>query len=334
MPSVLFIGGTQLTSSDLHLLYARAFAEIGWRATFLSHDSDLPSGERIVQQIGAGFSPLHFALVNRRIRRVARTLRPDLVFITGSNWYVLPETIRRLRRDGARVVLNEQHLQVFRPHQAEALQLYDHVFTQDGGLVRLLRSTSRARAVSLLGPACDPREHRPLALDDDERADLEADVGCVGWGYPNRLALFESLLPFKLRLWGRGWEASAALRPVVRREAVYGLKKTKIYNATAISVNLQSRVYQMEGVTCRPFEVAACGGFCLTEDRPDLHAFFRVDDDIVSFSDAADLERKVAYFLAHDDERRDIAARARARVLREHTYVHRARQVLDAVGLA
>ena len=42
---------------------------------------------------------------------------------------------------------------------------------------------------------------------------------------------------------------------------------------------------------------------------------------------------KIAHFLAHPDERRAVAGRARARALREHTYGHRVQQVIATVGL-
>lgn len=333
--TVLVVGGTQVTTSDLHLLYHRAFQRLGWRSLFLSNDSHLPFAEKVLQQSRLRFSDAHFALFNRRLRAAASEVRPDLVFITGSNWYVLPATVTHLqRRYGARVVLNEQHLQVFRPYQAECLQLFDHVFTQDSGLTSLLAHASPARAVSLLGPACDAQEHRPLALTEGDRAAYGADVGYLGYAYANRLALFEQLTSFRIRLWGVGWDRSEALRPYFDPRPVHGLKKTKIYNATGVIVNLQSVSYQLDGVTCRPFEVAACGGFCISEARRDLSRFFRIGEEMISFEDATDLKTKIAYYLAHPDEARDLAARARARVLAEHTYEHRARQVINTLRLA
>jgi spore maturation protein CgeB len=331
--TVLIIGGTQATTSDLHLLYHRAFQRAGWRSRFLSHDSHLPFGEKLLQQSQLRFSRLHFALFNQRVKSAARESRPDLVFITGSNWYLTPETVRGLRRLGARVVLNEQHLQVFRRYQAESLGIYDHVFTQDGALASILQAASPARSVSLLGPACDPEEHRRLDLTSEDRADLGAEVCYLGYAYPNRIAACERLTGFGLRLWGMGWDRSEVLSPFFRREPVHGLKKTRIYNATAVNVNIQSNFYQLDGVTCRPFEVAACGGFCLCEERRDLGRFFAVGDEVVAFDGPEDLRAKVAYYLAHEDERRELAERARARVLREHTYGHRVGQVLSAVGL-
>lgn len=332
MPTVLIVAGTQVTTSDLHLLYHRAFSAAGWHAVFCSHDHALPFGEKVLQQSRLGFSRLHFALVNRRVLSFARRHRPDLVFISGSNWYLWPDTVRALKRQGAKVVLNEQHLQVFRPHQAGCLPLYDHVFTQDSALVALLRAASAARAVSLLGPACDPREHRVLDLSKEERADLAADVVYLGYAYPNRIAMMEALLEFDVRLWGIGWDASTTLRPRFRAEPVHGLKKIRVYNAAAVTLNLQSPHYQLDGITCRPFEVAACGGFCLTEARPDLETFFRPGQEMVTFTGLADLKSKLAHYLAHPDERREIAARARERALREHTYDHRVREILAATG--
>jgi spore maturation protein CgeB len=334
MPRLLMVAGTPPTASDLHLLYLRAFEKIGFTARLLAHDSALPFGEKVLQQCRAQLSSAHFALFNRRLRQAALHERPDLILLSGSNWYVLPDTLRELkRRLGCKVVLNEHHLQVFRWYQAAALPLYDHVFTQDSALVPLLRNASPARAVSLLGPACDPAEHRPIALDAALRADLGADLVYVGWAYPNRLRLFEQLTDFDVKLWGMDWDRSPALAGRFRREPVHGLKKTKIYNAARIVVSLQSTTYQVDGVTCRPFEVAACGGFCLSEPKKDLGLFFG-PDEIVTFDDAADLRKKAAYYLEHEDERREIAARARARALREHTYEHRAREVAAAVGLA
>ena len=333
MASVLLVAGTKVSASDRHLRFHRRFAREVCRAAFLAHDSGLPFAEKVIQQSRTRYSAPHFALFNRRLRRVAAETAPDLVLVAGSNWYVQPETVRWLQRRGSRVVLNEQHLQVFRPYQVECLRLYDHVFTQDGALAGVLQGSGVTRKVSVLGPACDPEEHRPLTLTAAEQDDVDADVGCIGYGYPNRHALFAQLAEFKLRLWGRNWD-SPTLAPFVRTAPVSGLKKTKIYNATRVNVNLQSTVYQASGVTCRPFEVAACGGFCVADARADLALYFTPGEDLVTFDDAPDLRAKVRYYLDHADERRELATRGRTRVLAAHTYAHRVREIAAAVGLS
>lgn len=82
----------------------------------------------------------------------------------------------------------------------------------------------------------------------------------------------------------------------------------------------------------RPFEVTACGAFCLSEARRDLQRFFKVGTEIVAFHDAEELRRLARYYLSHPDEARDQVANARARVLAENTYEHRARPVLRTIG--
>ena len=65
-----------------------------------------------------------------------------------------------------------------------------------------------------------------------------------------------------------------------------------------------------------------------------MSRFLTIGTEVVAFSDAAQLKEQIAYYLAHPDEAAAIATLARTRVLAEHTYEHRARQVLDTVGLA
>jgi len=79
----------------------------------------------------------------------------------------------------------------------------------------------------------------------------------------------------------------------------------------------------------RTFAIAGCGGFQLIDDtRPDLAQFFAPGRELDTFSDAADLEKKIDYYLAHEDERRAMAEAAQARAYREHTYKHRLEAVL------
>ena len=52
------------------------------------------------------------------------------------------------------------------------------------------------------------------------------------------------------------------------------------------------------------------------------------------FDDPSDLRRKIDYYLARAELRHDMAVRARGRVLAEHTYAHRMRDLIGRVGRA
>jgi spore maturation protein CgeB len=134
-----------------------------------------------------------------------------------------------------------------------------------------------------------------------------------------------------MRIWGKGWP-DLGPHARVETEPVWGLKKVKIYKASRINLNIQGTALQISGVSERVFEIMACGGFVLSKSYPDLLTLFARSGGVDVFSDADDLRKKIGYYLAHDDERRDMSARARALVSTAHTYRHRVVQLLEAVS--
>jgi spore maturation protein CgeB len=92
--------------------------------------------------------------------------------------------------------------------------------------------------------------------------------------------------------------------------------------------------YPVHQASPRVFEALACGAFVLTDQQKDVLALFREGEHLVAFSDAADLDRKIEYYLAHPGERQRIAAAGRAEVLRRHTYTHRIARLLEIVDAA
>lgn len=103
----------------------------------------------------------------------------------------------------------------------------------------------------------------------------------------------------------------------------------EVYNRYALQVNI-SRFQLHTAINQRPFDVSACGHMVLTDERECLRELF-APDEMVSWRDLDDLEEKADYYLQHPQQRQKLAERARTRVLREHTYVHRLRTLLNTV---
>jgi len=79
----------------------------------------------------------------------------------------------------------------------------------------------------------------------------------------------------------------------------------------------------------RAFEIASVGGFQIVDEREDRAVLL---PSCPTFDGTpADLWRKIEYYLAHDNERRDIAEACRREVA-PHTFEARAKQVLGVVG--
>lgn len=65
--------------------------------------------------------------------------------------------------------------------------------------------------------------------------------------------------------------------------------------------------------------------------RSQLPDFFVPDKELATFTSLAEAREKISYFLAHEAERRHLAAASRERVLREHTYAHRLAAALETI---
>jgi spore maturation protein CgeB len=85
------------------------------------------------------------------------------------------------------------------------------------------------------------------------------------------------------------------------------------------------------GLPERCFGVPACGGFLLSDRRVHAADAFEPGTEWADYADLDEAVAQIVHFLADFGAARAIAARAHARVLREHTYRHRAEQMLGAI---
>lgn len=249
---------------------------------------------------------------------------------------VSPEALRAIRSAGVTTALwfVEDYLR-FNYWQQYA-QCYDYVFTiQKGACIDAFKAAGIENVI-YLPCACDPSLHRPLELTSQEQERFGSPISFVGAGYHNRRSMFLHLADLPFRIWGTEWPA---VRPFDRLVAENGRRVTpdeyvKIFNATSINLNLHS-CPERDGVdpggdfvNPRTFELAACGAFQLVDARVHLPECFEIGREIVVFHNLEELRNQIRYFLEHETERKEIAERARARALGEHTYENRMRSML------
>ena len=70
------------------------------------------------------------------------------------------------------------------------------------------------------------------------------------------------------------------------------------------------------------------GGFVLSTYCPETAELFEENKEIVFFRTPEELLAKVDYYLAHDDERRQIARAGHAKVVSCYTYDRKIRELL------
>ncbi|MBN1963701.1 MAG: glycosyltransferase [Anaerolineae bacterium] len=84
--------------------------------------------------------------------------------------------------------------------------------------------------------------------------------------------------------------------------------------------------------TARPFELAALGACMVSSPYEGVGEWFEPEREIVVLSEVGEATERIRWLLDHDDARRAIGQAARGRFLREHTYRHRARQLVGIVS--
>lgn len=154
----------------------------------------------------------------------------------------------------------------------------------------------------------DAEELVRLPLPDDH---CELDYSFVGTLTVPRRAFLErlaSLLPpgFKGRMFTK---ASP-------------LEALRIYRTTRVSLSFgtasDGEDLPSVALTERTWDVPLVGGFLLQDDRPYLAEHFVPGEESATYRDVEDCAKKLVHFREHPAERREIAARAQQRVLREH----------------
>ncbi len=83
--------------------------------------------------------------------------------------------------------------------------------------------------------------------------------------------------------------------------------------------------------SARPFELASMGACIVSNPYLGVETWFEPSKEIVVVHDRDEAVERYRWLLDHDRERRAIGAAARERVLHEHTFRHRARQLVDIV---
>ena len=216
---------------------------------------------------------------------------------------------------------------------------YDFVFTYGGGdpVVRRYASFG-ARACIPVYNALDPATHHPVPANPAYRADLSF----LGNRLPDREARVEefffraaSLLPDqRFLLGGAGWDGKAMPDCIRYIGHVFTADHTA-FNCTpraVLNFSRDSMAANGWSPATRVFEAAGAGACLITDAWEGIEHFLEPEREVLVASDG----RRVAELLRGLDDARakKIGEAARKRVLAEHTYEHRARQVAVILSAA
>lgn len=104
-----------------------------------------------------------------------------------------------------------------------------------------------------------------------------------------------------------------------------------VFHCSKINLNISLRSIR-SGIPLRAFDIIGCGGFLLSNYQADFADCFVAGEDFDFYEDENDLLNKLDYYLSHDSIRAEIAANGQRKLTEQHTFLHRIRQMLEAIS--
>lgn len=241
------------------------------------------------------------------------------------------EWIRKLRSYGMKsVVIGTES-----PYQDKALgRLIDYndiVYTNE-------RMVARNLNIPYLPTAYSSETHFPMYVPETMRH----DVVFVGSGFPERVEMLEAVEwgDIDFAMWGHyAIDHDHKLAKYYKDTALANPQAALMYNGAKISLNLnrtsidydgELRIPEAESASPRVYEVAACGGFLISEYRDEIPELF--GDLVPTFSTPEALSMLLGYWLqpGKDNERREIGEALRE-LAKPHSYIERVKHILREV---
>jgi spore maturation protein CgeB len=107
-------------------------------------------------------------------------------------------------------------------------------------------------------------------------------------------------------------------------------------SAARINLNITRRSHAtvFASSSSRPFELAAAGAAIVSNPYEGIERWFEPGRELLVVNDADEALAAYRELLADPGQAEELGRRARERALDEHTYAHRARRVLELVGIA
>lgn len=336
---------------SLHSIYAQRTIYFGFKNAFID--------------LGHEFQPF---TANDNLADVLESYRPDL-FITASHYYYRKfldfDLLRLYRKEGLFVLVKidfwNSPLSSVRINEARSLK-------DDKILLDLISKGDKGDAFFHVVEQDDPRMEGftkitghpyhtiPLAADKtllkpDYNKRFVADISYIGSNLPDKRKFFQHYVyPLSrnhdLRIYGQDWTYSDRTLGWVQRAGQYfnikflaKIRKPKlaledeaqIYASSSVSINVHEKYQRTLGGDCneRTFKIPLCGGFEIVDNVACIKRYFECGKELIIAENSADWVDKVKHYLHHPEERLPIIEAGRQRVLRDHTYHNRAKQIIS-----
>jgi len=204
--------------------------------------------------------------------------------------------------------------------------------------------------------AANSKIHFPVSPDKD----YESDIVFIGGRLPDKEIIFKKLLfplakKYNLKIYGPNWtledKVLRMLSGAGRMSGMFSLAdwanekritispedERKVYSSSKICINIHE--YNPDGSSKnfsneREFKIPACGGFQISDYVTGIEKLFVPGKEIVVPETDSEWFDAIDYYIHNEEKRKEIQENGTKRALGEHTYLHRAKEIMRLAGLA
>jgi spore maturation protein CgeB len=250
--------------------------------------------------------------------------KPDLV-LNQDVFHVDPGLMRRIKRIGNPILIGQVGIE---PSRGQDWGVYDLMISQLPTTVKFFRGLGVRSEINHLA-------FEPAVLDllpPKPVTDIDVSfVGSVSLDHQQRIALLEAVARrYDLKLWGNRPQALPASSPLHRcfQGEVWGADMYQVLRRSRITLNSHIDLAGREAGNMRLFEATGVGTFLLTDFKDNLDTLFAPDREVGVWRSIDDCLKAIDHYLGDDTRRAEIAQAGQARTMAQHTYRHRAGEIL------
>jgi Glycosyl transferases group 1 len=282
----------------------------------------------------------------RHLERLVERERPDAIVVFTvpmAHLRGIPEALRE--RFGIPIVFYDGDVPMslpeyggmdtgFNPYHGADPWEYDLLLSNSEGAIPRLLELGARRAEALFWGA-DPEFFSPQPVEK------EVDVFFYGYGDKFRREWMKTMIgePSRIApeldfaLGGLDFQGDAGDARLLGDIPFNAFARA--ISAARVNLNMTRRPHAVvpASSTARPFELAASGAAIVSNPHAGIERWFEPGRELIVVETAKEAVTAYRDLVADSAQAEEMGRRARERVLDEHTYTHRARQLLELVGL-
>lgn len=276
---------------------------------------------------------------------IITTFHPDIVFTLLGN-HLPQKAIQYFKKRNIKLAVWLTEDPFYIDTSLPLLTNFDFIFTIDSEALKYYTTLGYTNVY-----------HLPLATNIDvfkpslKNIKYKSEVLFIGYPYPNRVKLIQFLLEkttYHYTIIGQHWRNKLLKkwknhrRIKIIEEWVSPQEVSLYYNNASLILNPhRSHLFpqnkninrvKSNTINNRTFDIAACQGFQIIEEKSDLASFFK-KDEIISYNSFEDCLNKVSFYLDDTISKRLMVEKIHTKVITHHTFHERIHFITNILQL-